>query len=248
MQVTIIEDDAMVSEVLRIALEAKGFGVTVCPEQALAEVCSSQPDVLVVDMGTPFELGSQFCQQILRRLPECCVLPMTGGLEHADDVIFADGSSAHVFQKPFSLHTLLDQIESFAAQRRQHSLVSLRSSNDSASKLRHDMRNIAMVVCGSATLLHDAAEGDATLLEIADKVGRLSHRGLDEVTLPLLQECCRAAIGKAGDNMYFKKNVERILGACARGIKTLSATAQLFHARSDGVNVLPESCREMMSV
>ena len=190
-QVTIIESDAMVSSLLKTALHNRNFCVTMCSEKSLKEVCASRPDILIVDMGFPYELGVQFCQNVLLKFPECRLLPMTGRLEHPDGVALSDGSSVHVLQKPFSLHVMLDQIESLAVQCRQHDLVSGLNEDVSTRQIRHEMRNVAMVVCGSATLLRAAAEGDPALKGIADKVDSACHRGFDEITLALLQQHCQ---------------------------------------------------------
>lgn len=228
MRVTIIEDDPMVSEVLSIALRERGFIVNVCTEQSLIDVLAARPDILVIDIGTPYQLGVQFCQEVFGRLPECKLLPMTGRLEHDDQLVLADGYTMPILQKPFHLHHLLQRIGALAVQWQQDGLVSTYVQDEAFRKISHGMRNVAMVICGSAALLQEIAGDNPTLRKLSKSIDDLCDHGLNEATLPQLQEQCRVALGKSGENSAFRKSAERIMRASTHGIALLSDAASLF--------------------
>ena len=95
----------------------------------------------------------------------------------------------------------------------------------SSAEIRHEMRNVAMIVCGSATLLLDTTGDDPNLKLVASRIERSCKRALDLSTMGSLQETCRAAIDQAGNNEPFKCHARRILRSCARGATLLSKTS-----------------------
>lgn len=126
MQITIVEDDAMVSNVLAAALQQSGFEVEVCSEQSAVEHISNStpPDIVVIDLGVVFELGARACKEVLERNPACKLLPMTGSGEHSGALKLPDGSVVPVLHKPFSLRVFLGEIEALAERCRERDLCS----------------------------------------------------------------------------------------------------------------------------
>ena len=118
-----------------------------------------------------------------------------------------------MLHKPFSLHAFLGEVHRLAELCLQRDLCEEFQESDTA--LRHEMRNVAMIVSGSLELLHDAAGTDPVLGEIATRIERISQRGLDFVILQRLHEICRLAPASA--NPAFAKNTARIVRACEKG-------------------------------
>ncbi len=99
--VTIVEDNLPLAELLKEVLEEDGFYVchvdTVSVQIFLA-LCPEPPDVLVCDMNLPGGSGTDLCREVLKRFPKCSPVLMSG-----DPEPLPCDFSVTVLRKPFTL-------------------------------------------------------------------------------------------------------------------------------------------------
>ena len=107
--ILIAEDEAMVQNIVRIALEGDGyFLLTAHDGEAALEISRSFPGtihLLLTDITMPRLNGIELCRRIAKERPDCRVLIMSGNPRE-------DGFRVPFLQKPFTLTSLQDSIES----------------------------------------------------------------------------------------------------------------------------------------
>ncbi|MGI9260029.1 MAG: response regulator [Gammaproteobacteria bacterium] len=71
-QVLIVDDEALVLRVLKLALERAGYEVEARPngEAAFERILERRPDVLITDIEMPRMTGEELCKKIHEELPE----------------------------------------------------------------------------------------------------------------------------------------------------------------------------------
>lgn len=71
-RVLIVDDEALVLRVLKLALERAGYEVEACPngEAAYERILERRPDVLITDIEMPRMTGEELCKRIHEELPE----------------------------------------------------------------------------------------------------------------------------------------------------------------------------------
>ena len=111
-----VEDDADIREIAQMALDLSGeFHVIQCcsGEEALAQVETYTPDVVLLDMMMPGMTGRQTLEK-MRERPEFSQIPaifMTARAQHAEIEELLQIGAAEVISKPFDPMSLPDQIK-----------------------------------------------------------------------------------------------------------------------------------------
>tara|TARA_R110000787_G_scaffold94172_4_gene196802 strand:- start:1493 stop:1867 length:375 start_codon:yes stop_codon:yes gene_type:complete len=111
-----VEDDADIREIAQMALDLSGeFEVVQCSsgEEALAQVESYTPDVVLLDMMMPGMTGRQTLEK-MREEPALAKVPaifMTARAQHTEIEELLQIGAADVISKPFDPMTLPDQIK-----------------------------------------------------------------------------------------------------------------------------------------
>lgn len=108
-QVMVVEDDALVSATLEIALESRDYrvlGPVATLEDAYRLLETSEPDIALID----YRLATATTEKLLasldaRHVPTCVLTGL-----HADELPPAYASCA-VLRKPFGLKALLDALK-----------------------------------------------------------------------------------------------------------------------------------------
>src|SRR6476661_5184185 len=98
LRILIIDDEPAIARAVRPALQAQGFTVTVAPTgaDALAQLESAAPDLILLDLGLPDVDGVTLLQQIRARL--------------SVPVIVLSVRGADYLTKPFSMGELLARV------------------------------------------------------------------------------------------------------------------------------------------
>jgi two-component system response regulator MprA len=112
MRLLVVDDDRALREVLRRALELAGYEVklTETGAGALAEVSSSVPDAVVLDIGLPDIDGLEVCRLLRREGNRVPVLMLTARDAVADRIDGLDAGADDYLVKPFDIDELKARI------------------------------------------------------------------------------------------------------------------------------------------
>jgi two-component system response regulator RegX3 len=109
--VTVIEDEASISDPLRSALEREGYAVSVEPTGSggLESVRRGEPDIVLLDLNLPDLDGRDVCRAI-RQTSDVPIIMLTArGLE-TDRVVGLELGADDYLVKPFSMAELIARI------------------------------------------------------------------------------------------------------------------------------------------
>jgi two-component system KDP operon response regulator KdpE len=117
--ILVVDDEAQITRVLKTSLSAQGYGIRTASDgmQALLEMKTWFPDLVITDLRMPNMDGLELCRQIRSesRIP-IIVLSVKG--EEAIKVEALDAGADDYVTKPFSINELLARVR--AALRRTH--------------------------------------------------------------------------------------------------------------------------------
>lgn len=124
-RVLVVDDEAKLTELLRLELDVEGYAVDVANDGATGLVkARSQPapDLIVLDWNLPDFTGVDICQRIRRGGVTTPILMLTGHDDVADRVTALDAGVDDYLIKPFSIEELMARLR--AMQRRAQSFSS----------------------------------------------------------------------------------------------------------------------------
>ena len=117
--ILVVDDEAQITRVLKTSLSAQGYGIRTASDgmQALLEMKTWTPDLIITDLRMPNMDGLELCRQVRSesRVP-IIVLSVKG--EEAIKVEALDAGADDYVTKPFSINELLARVR--AALRRTH--------------------------------------------------------------------------------------------------------------------------------
>jgi len=117
--ILVVDDEAQITRVLKTTLSAQGYGIRTAADgmQALLEMKTWLPDLIITDLRMPNMDGLELCRQVRSqsRLP-IIVLSVKG--EEAIKVEALDAGADDYVTKPFSVNELLARVR--AALRRTY--------------------------------------------------------------------------------------------------------------------------------
>jgi len=117
--ILVVDDEAQITRVLKTSLSAQGYGIRTASDgmQALLEMKTWTPDLIITDLRMPNMDGLELCRQVRResRIP-IIVLSVKG--EETIKVEALDAGADDYVTKPFSVNELLARVR--AALRRTH--------------------------------------------------------------------------------------------------------------------------------
>jgi two-component system, OmpR family, KDP operon response regulator KdpE len=117
--ILVVDDEAQITRVLKTSLSAQGYGIRTASDgmQALLEMKTWSPDLIITDLRMPNMDGLELCRQVRSesRIP-IIVLSVKG--EEAIKVEALDAGADDYVTKPFSINELLARVR--AALRRTH--------------------------------------------------------------------------------------------------------------------------------
>ena len=119
LRVLVVDDEAKLTELLRLELDVEGYEVDVASDGASGLVkARSQPapDLIVLDWNLPDFSGVDICQRIRRGGVTTPILMLTGHDDIADRVTALDAGVDDYLIKPFSIEELMARLR--AMQRR----------------------------------------------------------------------------------------------------------------------------------
>lgn len=106
--ILLVEDDELLAENIQTYLERKDFEVTVChsAEDALGQLESFMPDIVLTDNSLPGMSGHDLIQKLRISAPELKVIMMTGYGNVEDAVVAMKEGAFHYVTKPVALPEL----------------------------------------------------------------------------------------------------------------------------------------------
>lgn len=117
--ILVVDDEAQITRVLKTSLSAQGYGIRTASDgmQALLEMKTWAPDLIITDLRMPNMNGLELCRQVRSesRIP-IIVLSVKG--EEAIKVEALDAGADDYVTKPFSVNELLARVR--VALRRTH--------------------------------------------------------------------------------------------------------------------------------
>ena len=106
--ILLVEDDELLAENIQTYLERKDFEVTVChsAEDALAQLETFMPDIVLTDNSLPGMSGHDLIQKLRISAPDLKVIMMTGYGNVEDAVVAMKEGAFHYVTKPVALTEL----------------------------------------------------------------------------------------------------------------------------------------------
>ncbi|GAB7045309.1 response regulator transcription factor [Catenuloplanes indicus JCM 9534] len=110
----VVDDDPIVSDVVRRYLEQDGCEVRLAADGAagLAAIAAARPDLVVLDLMMPGVDGLEVCRRLRREQPDLPVVMLTALGEEADRVLGLEVGADDYVTKPFSPRELVLRIRS----------------------------------------------------------------------------------------------------------------------------------------
>ncbi len=111
MNILVVDDDARLRDLVRIALERAGYRVLTASDgrSALTHVARENPDLIVLDIGLPEVDGFEVCRKI-RATSEVPILFLTARDDEIDRILGLELGADDYVTKPFSPRELVARI------------------------------------------------------------------------------------------------------------------------------------------
>ena len=108
-RVLVVDDDESIRFLLRTVLELQDYDVVEAENgaEALLYYQADPVDVVITDMLMPVMDGQELMIELQRAFPEVKLIAISGGRRSLD---IAKTFTRYVFEKPFSLETILDTV------------------------------------------------------------------------------------------------------------------------------------------
>jgi two-component system phosphate regulon response regulator PhoB len=217
-RVLVVEDEVAIQELLRYALAQAGFDVVVAgsSEQALAELRSALPSVLLLDLMLPGMSGVNLAKQLRAepRTRDLPILMVTARAEESERIKGLEIGADDYITKPFSPNELVARIRAVLRRRSPHQAGDVLE----LGPLRLDPSSYTVTCHGNEVKLGlTEFELLQFLMTYPNRVFsrdqllnalRGDHRFLEDRTVDVYVRRLRAGLGSAGEHM-----IETVRGA-----------------------------------
>ncbi len=124
MKILVIEDEANITEVIRIYLEQAGYTVIAASDgiAGLELHAREQPDLVVLDLMLPILDGMEICRRI-RAWAETPILMLTARQEEDDRIAGLEAGADDYLLKPFSPRELVSRVKAILRRTNSNSNV-----------------------------------------------------------------------------------------------------------------------------
>jgi DNA-binding response OmpR family regulator len=111
-RVLIVEDDAVIADEVRRALDAQGYvtDVAATGRAGVATATAATPDLILLDLGLPDLDGVQVCRMLRADLPSVPIVIVTARDDDIDIVVGLDAGATDYVVKPFTMAVLLARL------------------------------------------------------------------------------------------------------------------------------------------
>src|SRR5262245_53260350 len=120
MAVLLAEDEDLIAEFIRKALEREGLAVdrVAAGDVAVSAAAGRPYELLILDVMRPEMDGLQACREIRQRDPVTPILMLTARAELEDRVLGLDAGADDYVTKPFAVEELLARVRSLLRRAR----------------------------------------------------------------------------------------------------------------------------------
>jgi two-component system phosphate regulon response regulator PhoB len=217
-RVLVVEDEVAIQELLRFSLAQAGFDVVVAgsSEQALVELRSALPSVLLLDLMLPGMSGEKLAKQLRAepRTRDLPILMVTARAEEVERIKGLEIGADDYITKPFSPNELVARIRAVLRRRSPHQAGDVME----LGPLRLDPSSYTVTCQGNEVKLGlTEFELLQFLMTYPNRVFsrdqllnalRGDHRFLEDRTVDVYVRRLRAGLGAAGEHM-----IETVRGA-----------------------------------
>ncbi len=160
--ILVAEDDRSVRESLARALQFEGYNTVLAVDggEALEQITSSDPDLLLLDVMMPNIDGLEVCRRVRDRGMTTPVLILTARHEIADRVAGLDAGADDYLVKPYSLDELLARVRALLRR------TSVTGADDDAHRLADLTLNVAARRATRGDRVVDLTKTEFDLLEL----------------------------------------------------------------------------------
>jgi two-component system alkaline phosphatase synthesis response regulator PhoP len=108
----IVEDEVSITSFLQTSLEREGFSVRIAPsgEDAINQVETQQPDLILLDIMLPGMDGLEVCQMIRKRKDYIPIIMLTAKDDEIDKIVGLEIGADDYIAKPFNSHELIARV------------------------------------------------------------------------------------------------------------------------------------------
>jgi DNA-binding response OmpR family regulator len=117
-RVLIVEDDSVIADEVRRALDAQGYVTEVAAtgREGLAAAATSAPDLVLLDLGLPDLDGVHVCRLLRAKLAATPIVIVTARDDDIDIVVGLDAGATDYVVKPFTMAVLLARLRAHLRQ------------------------------------------------------------------------------------------------------------------------------------
>jgi DNA-binding response OmpR family regulator len=117
-RVLIVEDDAVIADEVRRALDVHGYVTELAAtgRAGLTAVPTFSPDLVLLDLGLPDLDGVQVCRRLRAELPTAPIVIVTARDDDIDVVVGLDAGATDYVVKPFTMPVLLARVRAHLRQ------------------------------------------------------------------------------------------------------------------------------------
>ena len=148
-KILVVDDDANISELLRLYLEKDGYTVVIANDgrQAIELQKSEEPALILLDIMLPIFDGWQVCREV-RKVSDVPIIMVTAKGETFDKVLGLELGADDYISKPFDTKEVLARIK--AVLRRVNTATDNKQDIVKFDNLTINISNYELIVCGKS--------------------------------------------------------------------------------------------------
>ncbi|MDO4258482.1 MAG: response regulator transcription factor [Actinomycetaceae bacterium] len=185
--VLLVEDELDLARSTEEYLET--FGISVIhrtrAEDALTDLTTITPTVILLDVGLPGMSGFALCAQIRKSAPQISIIFISARTSEADQVFGLDLGADDYLTKPYSLHLLLAKVRRALSRARQNTPIPALATEEQS---QHD------AIIDNGYLRHDTLAGRTWIDGHEIHLTAIEHRILDYLARHSGQVCSKKEI------------------------------------------------------
>ena len=148
-KILVVDDDANISELLRLYLEKDGYSVVIANDgrQAIELQKSEEPALILLDIMLPIFDGWQVCREV-RKVSDVPIIMVTAKGEYFYKVLGLELGADDYISKPFDTKEVLARIK--AVLRRVNTATDNKQDIVKFDNLTINISNYELIVCGKS--------------------------------------------------------------------------------------------------
>ena len=164
MQVLLVEDESSIADAVIYALETERIscGWVQTGSDALETIKTTQPDLVLLDIGLPDITGFEVCKEI-RTFSQVKIAFLTSRTSEIDQVLGLEFGADDYIEKPFSPRVLAARVKAHLRRNEQHTTLS-QQQDEGQKNFIHDVHAKRIILDGTHLKLSRYEYGILALL------------------------------------------------------------------------------------